>query len=116
MPRISTEEKIKQLEAQIASIKAKAERKAQRANPTIKLMKAALKSLERALNASEDKVLRQQLDGARETVSACLALCGVTSRSTKSVLSPRPRGTDNGAGPDANDLIAYLQKNPGSRS
>jgi hypothetical protein len=52
----------------------------------------------------------------RETINACPAPCGVTTHSAKSVLSPRPRGTDNGSTPDANDLLSYLATNPGSSS
>src|SRR5690349_4877704 len=111
MPRISTEDKIKKLEAKIADIKARAERQKVKKNPTIKHMKAGLRYVEKALNASEDAVLRKELDGARETLSACLGLLGIVPpRSGRSVLRPRPRGTDNGVAPDANDLIAYLQK------
>ena len=116
MPRISTEDKIKQLEAKIADIKARAERQKVRKNPSIKFMKAGLRSIENAMRSTDDAVLRKSLDDARANVSACLSLSGVTARGSKSVLNPRPRGTDNGVAPDANDLLAYLEKHPGSRS
>ena len=116
MPRISTEDKIKQLEAKIADIKARAERQKVRKNPSIKFMKAGLRSIENAMRSTDDAVLRKSLDDARANVSACLSLSGVTARGSKSVLNPRPRGTDNGAAPDANDLLGYLKKHPGAKS
>src|SRR5690349_7012220 len=119
MARRTTEDRIKDLEAQIAAIKNKAEQKRERAVSTIKLMKAARKALERAIGASEDMVLRQQLVGARETVSACLALCGVAARRS-STLTPRARrtkSTENGVSEvDAGTVVDYLEKNPASRS
>jgi len=129
MARLTTEDRIKQLEAKIAAIKQRAERQKVRANPAVKHMKAGLKYLERAISATDDQVLRKSLDEARGNVSACLSLCGVTAKAPRGTLSPKPRGkaaartrvssTENGptmATPDANDLVAYLKKNPGSNS
>ncbi len=124
MARFSTEDKIKQLEAKIAAIKARAERQKVRANPAVKFMKAALKNLERAIGSTDDQVLRKSLGEARENVSACLGLCGVTTKAPRGTLVPKARrrgaaNTENGpapAQPDANDLVAYLKANPGSNS
>jgi hypothetical protein len=129
MPRLSTDDKIKQLEAKIAAIRERAERKKIKANPAVKYMKAALKNLERSMGATDDPVLRKSLDEARGNVSACLGLCGVTTKAPRGAQGSRGRGraasraraanTENGphyAAPDANDLLAYLRSNPGSNS
>lgn len=129
MPRLSIEDKIKQLEAKIAAIKDRAEKKKVRANPAVKHMKAALKYLDRSMASTDDTVLRKSLDEARGNVSACLSLCGVAGKAPRNTLTPRTRGpkaartrvtsTENGPammGPDANDLITFLKQNPGSNS
>jgi predicted transcriptional regulator len=129
MPRLSTEERIRQLEAKIAAIKDRAERQKVRANPAVRHMKAALKALDKSMSATDDQVLRKSLGEARSNVSACLGLSGVTVKSPRGgALAPRPRksagrtratNTENGpalAQPDANDLLAFLKNNPGSNS
>jgi len=129
MPRRTTEQQIRDLEAKIKAIQQRAERKKVKANPAVKFMKAALKSIEKSMSSTDDQVLRRALDEARGTVSSCLSLCGVTAKAPRGMLTPRPRatvaartrvaGTENGsamAQPDANDLVAYLRKNPGSNS
>ncbi len=125
MARISTEEKIKQLEQKIAAIKARVERQKVAKNPAVKPLNAALSYIDKALNSTEDKVLRQSLDEARATVASCLGLLGVTAgakRGGRRLLTPRRRAASTGDnGPmemvaDANDLLTYLANNPGSSS
>jgi len=129
MPRRTTEQQIRDLEAKIKSIQDRAQRKKVKANPAVKFMKAALKSIEKSMSSSDDQVLRRALDEARGTVSSCLSLCSVTSKAPRGTLIARPRAavaartrvtsTENGpamAQPDANDLLAYLRNNPGSNS
>lgn len=129
MARLTTEDRIKQLEAKIAAIKQRAERQKVRANPAVKHMKAALKYLDQSMASTDDQVLRKSLDEARGNVSACLGLCGVTAKAPRGTLTPKARGktaartrastTENGpamAQPEANDLLAYLRGNPGSNS
>lgn len=117
MPRQSTEDRIKRLEDQIRAIKERAERKSVRANPAIKYMGAALRSIEKAMSSTEDAALRKALDEARATVSACLSLCGVTAKSARGVLTPRSRANGRSDGrPDADSLLKYVKSNPGSRS
>lgn len=84
-------------------------------------MSMALRSLDKALNASDGAVLKTALDEARTTVASCLGLIGVKPKAARRTLTRRPRGhaatSDNGsAQPDANDLLAYLKNNPGSSS
>jgi len=80
-------------------------------------MKAALRSIDKAMNATDDAPLRKALDEARATVSACLGLSGVTVKASKGVLTPRPRSGARGSGrPEPKDLLEYVKANPGSRS
>ncbi|MEO6711722.1 MAG: hypothetical protein ABI054_14325 [Planctomycetota bacterium] len=117
MARSSTEDRIKRLEDQIRTIKERAERKSVRSNPAIKFMAAALRSIEKAMKATEDAALRKALDEARATVSACLSLSGVTAKSARGVLTPRARSSSAATGrPDAESLLKYVKSNPGSRS
>jgi len=127
MARKTTEQRIQDLEAKIQKIKAQAERQKVAKNPAIKPMAAALASIDKALNATDDTVLRKSLDEARGVVSACLGLLGVTPKTKRlrgRLLAARIRGTaptsstTNGSadGPDANDLLKYLEGNPGSSS
>lgn len=118
MPRLTTEDRIKQLEAKIAKIKERAERQKVRSNPSVRFMKGALKSLSQAIEATDDAVIRKPLSEARENVSACLGLLGVSSKRERGTLTPRPRRapakkTEN---LHANDVVAYLKANPGSNS
>ena len=117
MARSTTEDQIKRLEEKIRNIKERAEKKNIRSNPSIKFMGAALRSIEKAMSATDDAPLRKALDEARATVSACLALCGVTSKSSRGMLTPRTRGSSHASGrPDAELVLKCVRTNPGSRS
>ena len=50
---------------------------------------------------------------ARVTLVSCLALNGVASASGNGTLVPRSRSMPR---PDANQVLAYIRKNPGSGS
>ncbi len=127
MARRTTEQQILDLQAKIQSIQARAERKKVKANPAVKFMAMGLRSIDKALNSTDDQVLKKALDEARATVASCLALTGVKKGLGQRTLTPRaPAGarsgassTENGAHAaqlDANDLIAFLRTNPGSSS
>src|ERR1700741_677745 len=89
MPRKTTEDRIKELEAKIVSLKDRAERKKARANPAVKFMKAAHKNVAQAMAATEDAVLRKSLEEVQLSLGANLSLLGVTTRGPKT-LTPRP--------------------------
>ena len=114
MPRTTPEEQIRRLEAKIQAIKERAERSKIRANPAIKPLTMALRSLEKALAAADDAVLRKALDEARATVVECLTNCGVQTRAAKG--GAAPRGRARGEKLDANRVLEFLQANPGLRS
>ena len=115
MSRQTAEDQIKRLEAKIQTIKDRAERKKAKKNPSVKFMAMALRSIDKALNASDDAVLRKALDEARETVSSCLALCGVKKKGSRGTLTPRARSSSGGQ-IDTGRLLAFMENNQGSRS
>lgn len=115
MARRSEQQQIEILQAKIKAIQERAQRKSVRANPAIKHMSAALRSVNKALNASEDKVLRKALDEARETLAACLSLTGVTPKAAKAASAPRGRARGEGR-PDADNLMRFVKSNPGTNS
>lgn len=106
--RRGEEQMIRDLEAKIAAIKAKAARRAVRSNPAHRHTGAAVKSIDKALDATTDSATRKALQEARATLSACLAIDGVAAPSGTS------RHSSTAIGPEA--ILEYLRKNPGQRS
>ena len=60
--RRTEEQRIQALEAQIAALKLRAERKKLTRDPALKHVSAALRSIDKALSHSEDAATRQALD------------------------------------------------------
>ena len=113
MAKVNADEQIKRLEAKIKLIKERAEKKKARKNPSVKFMAAALRSIDKALNAAEEPAIRKALDEARGTVSSCLSLCGVKQGTSRGTLRLRAQGS---AVPNTQDLLTFMKGNPGSRS
>lgn len=72
----SDDVRIAELQAKIDSIKTRGERKKARANPAVRLSVQAAKLLDKALNATDNAVLRKALEEARTTVGAAVAVEG----------------------------------------
>ena len=115
MARRTAEQQIQDLQAKIAAIQERADRKKAKKNPAVKFMAMGLRSLDKALNSTDDAVLRKALDHARVTVASCLAMTGVKAGAARKVLGTRPRG-GSGQKLDAAAILAYLKSNPGSSS
>ena len=111
--RRSPEERIKELESKIAQVKARAERAKVSKDPALRHVKAALKGIDKALNATQDGAMRAALDEARTTLGACLTLHGEESKGARGTLVPQPR---NQAKVELETLLNFLVKHPGSRS
>jgi hypothetical protein len=108
----SEEDRIADLEAKIAAIRARAERKKVKRDPSLRHISAAVRSVDKALGESEDAAMRRALDEARSTLSACLSLSGViVAAGTKS----RGRRVGGGASVDEGTLLNYVRNNPGQR-
>lgn len=111
MPRRSEEQRIADLEAQIAALKAKAAAQRVQKDPSLKFVSKAIKAVDQASNATQDGAMRQALEEARSTLSACLQLKGVT-------LTPRGSSVKRVSRPgaiDAHSLLNYVKDHPGSR-
>jgi hypothetical protein len=110
--RRTEEQMIQDLEARIAAIKAKAERKKVKRDPALRHISGAIRSIDKALGETGDSATRQALSEARNTLSACLSLNGVVVAS-----SGRPRGRRSSQGHDAmaEQLLTYVMEHPGQR-
>lgn len=108
--RRTEETMIQDLEAKIAEIKARAERKKIKRDPAVKHVVAAVRSIDKAMSETQDRAVRTALEEARSTLSACLSLSGVAPKGGDGVLVPRGRrSVDEGA------LFDHVQKHPGQR-
>jgi hypothetical protein len=110
--RRTEEQMIQDLEARIAAIKAKAERKKVKRDPALRHISGALRSIDKALGETGDTATRQALDEARSTLSALLSLNGVMVAS-----SGKPRGRRSAQNSDAmsEQLLTYVMDHPGQR-
>lgn len=107
------EELIKGLEAKIAEIKARAEKKRAKANPTTRYVIAAIRNMDKAMGATEDQVLRKTLEEARGVLGAYLTLQGIIPAARAGRGRVRRSSTDvEGIG---SSLASYVLKNPGQR-
>lgn len=114
MARTTEEQRIAQLEAQIASLKARAEAKKAKKDPALKYVSAALRSIDKAASETEDKAMRQALGEARSTLSACVQLGGGATLTAKGSAVKRPARM-SGEIVDVDALFAYVRNNPGQR-
>jgi hypothetical protein len=110
--RRSEEQLIQDLEARIASIKAKAERKKARRDPALRHISGAMRSIDKALAETGDAATRSALDEARATLSACLSLNGV-----QVAPAVRTRGRRSSGGDEvmADVLLNHIREHPGQR-
>jgi hypothetical protein len=113
--RRSPDDLVAALEAKIQAIKARAERKRAKANPAVRYTVAAVRSMDKAMAATTDAVLRNTLDEARGALSAYLSLQGVApvARASRPVVGGRRSTADlENMG---TSLIDYVRANPGQR-
>ena len=74
--RRTPEQMIRDLEAEIARIKTRAEMKKAKRDPALRHVTAAVRSIDKAIDATTDAATKKALDEARATLSAVLALGG----------------------------------------
>ena len=110
--RRSPEEMIADLEAQIAQVRGRAERRKAKADPALRHVSAALTSIDRALDVSEDTVTRQALDETRVTLGAVLSLNGAGPKSRSGGAAVR-RSVGGQIQPRA--VLEFIASHPGSR-
>jgi hypothetical protein len=113
--RRDPEQRIADLQKQIESIKTRAERQKVKKSPVLRHLRAAVKSIDTAIENSDDAVMRKELSEARSTLSACLGLNGVVvpfAPTTKPAGARRARGE---VGDLTERLLDYVLRNPGRR-
>ena len=115
--RRSEEVRIAELERKIAELKARAERKKARTNPSVRHTVAALRAVDKALSTTQDHTVRQALDEARATLSACLAVQGVVAAqgSKAAARGAGGRRSSSDVASLADALLSHLEKHPGQR-
>lgn len=104
MKQRSEQERVAELEAKIAAIKARGERKKARGNPSVKFSVAAAKLLAKALGETQDPVARRVLDEARTSIAGWCESQGwaVPVAATKPEPGPKKRRKNNTAMATAN--------------
>lgn len=115
--RRSEEQRIAELEAKIAQIKALAEKKKVQRDPSLRHIKMALRSIDKAANASGDATARKTLEDIRVTLSGLMALGG--GGGGEGTITPRGRSSagsmGGGVAPSEHQLLEYIQRHPGQR-
>jgi hypothetical protein len=111
--RRSPEQLIADLQKKIEVIKARAEQKKVRQNPILKHVRAAIKGIDKALAAAEDRASRDALNEARTGLSALLSLNGVATPAGAATGGGRrsTREVENFSG----RLLDYVLEHPGNR-
>ena len=110
--RRTPEQMIADLEAKIAEVKRRAERKKIAKDPALRQIKAAVRSVDKAVELTQDGATRKALEEARSTLAACLSLHGSEPQAASGKRAPRSRA---GRKVDAEAVVDYLRSNPGSR-
>ena len=113
--RRAPEELVAALEAKIASIKARAERKRAKANPAIRHTVAAVRNMDKAMATANDAVLRRALDEAHGGLTAYLKLQGVVSANGSAARASGGRRSSSDVEQMGGSLLAYVRNNPGQR-
>lgn len=104
--RRSPEEMIEDLQSEIERIKTRAAQARVKKDPALRHINGAVRSIDKAARATSDSAIRNALEGARATLSACLNLVGAGD---KSVLTPERR-----ARVEPRAVVDYLSVHPGS--
>lgn len=119
MARMTPEDQIAALERKIQAIKKKAEEKRLKANPAVKHIRAALKSVDKGMGACSEAAIRKELGEARAMLAACLSLTSagavVSSSSTSDSSSRRAASVVLNTNIRPDQILEYVIKNPGLR-
>jgi len=110
--RRTEEQRIAALQAEIERIKAKAAEQRARKDPALRHISGALRAIDKAAAATRDAATRTALNESRATLAACMALNGAVPATGGVKRTAKPRGS----APDAEKVLAYIKKHPGSRS
>ena len=88
--------------------------RANQKDPALRHVASATRAIDKALELSQDKVLRTALNEARLTLSSCLAASGVVVPNGNTSVK-RVRRASADADGLADQLLPYVQEHPGQR-
>ena len=109
--RRTPEQLVADLQAKIAQVQARAAQAKVRKDPALRHMTAALRSIDKAHEASADKATREALSEARAKLAGYLALDAASADGAGTLVPPSRR-----VKPASDRVLAYITKHPGSRS
>jgi hypothetical protein len=111
--RRTPEQLIAELEAKIASVKRRAETQKVKKDPALRHISGAVRSMDKAMSATQDAATRTAVGEARTALAAVLTLNGVVVAG-----GSKSRGTsvNGGVKPDADRVAQYIADHPGSRA
>ena len=113
--RRTDEQLIADLEARIANLKTRAAQRKAKRSPALSFTMKAVKSIDAAMASTDDGAMRRALDEARSTLSACLALHGLSSQGGGERASSGGRRSSETVEQMGETLLAHIKKNPGQR-
>lgn len=113
--RRSEEQRIAELEAKIAQIRAMAERKKVQRDPSLRHIKMAIRSIDKAANSTQDSTMRKGLEEARTTLASMMALGGVGGGTMVPAGKRSSSSASMGNAVSEHQLLDYIQRHPGSR-
>jgi hypothetical protein len=90
--RRTVEEKVADLEAQIVAVKAREAKRKARRDPAVSEALKAIKSVDKALGATQDAPMRTALHEARGTLAACVAVTGLVVPESTTAAPAAKRG------------------------
>lgn len=96
MKQRSEQERVAELEAKIAAIRAREERKRAKANPAVRHALAALKEINKALAETADPEARRPIEDSRAGLAAFVATHGLTLPPTEAVAVAAQPGAKRG--------------------
>lgn len=112
--RRAPEELVAALQAKIEAIKARAERKRAKSDPSVRYTVAAVRNMDKATAATADPVLKRALEEARGSLTAYLSLQGVVAQSSPRLGSGGRRSATD-VEKSGTAVLDYVRKNPGQR-
>jgi hypothetical protein len=96
---------------QVSALKFKIAAERVKKDPALKTLSKAIRFVDQAATESRDAAMRESLEEARSTLSACLQLKGLT------LVEKWPRRRSGSDSPvDRDALLAYVRSNPGPRA
>lgn len=113
--RRSPEQLIADLQKKIEQIKVRAEQKKVKASPVLRYVRAAVTSIDKAMNETPDVTTRKALGEARTTLSALLSLNGAATPSSAAAVGGGGRRSSDEVEGMSHQLLDYVLKHPGQR-